>query len=473
MTAVIMTGMKTHEPVPVFFLAIIWLLSSCSAGTETESVDGGVDAGPHHDPWLVVAADELPSPRDWVTVRGIIHAHSTYSHDACDDEPFIDGVRNEQCFEQLRAGMCQTRQDFVFLTDHSDLFASYEYPDLLQYQEGDSLIERGGIPTANRVDCGDGHQVIVAAGLEQGMMPIGLEHHLADDVDERLRLYDQRSESAVRALQAAGALVFLQHTEGWDPQTIIDFPIDGIECFNLHFNMTDNMEAVIPLLLKLESDPESLGVIELALLSIFKENQADLLRWSKAVLHKPLPAILATDVHRNTFPAPTPDGERIDSYRRMMHWFSNYVLLPAGPVDDLVLKQAIAHGRMYGAFDYLGYPEGFDFYAQGSQVYEMGDQVPVGEQVELRLQLPVVHRLDPAGAQPIIRGRILKANDGVWEEVAEGFSDLVYPAAAGVYRAEVRINPEHLRRWTGSETEKYIRETVWIYANPIYVGMDY
>ena len=188
-------------------LTIIFV-SACS-GDNNQQTDGGIDGGPTHDPWTVVASSELPSPRSWVTVRGIVHAHSPYSHDACDGEPFIEGVRNEQCFEECRFGMCDTRQDFVFMTDHDDLFAQYEYPEVLLYKDGDTLIERGGKPVANRINCGDGHEVILAAGTETAMMPIGIEYHLGDTLEEREDAYGEVSESAVVALQAAGALVFL------------------------------------------------------------------------------------------------------------------------------------------------------------------------------------------------------------------------------------------------------------------------
>jgi hypothetical protein len=455
----------------ILSLAVIFV-SACS-GSNNQPTDGGLDAGPTHDPWTVVASSELPSPRGWVTVRGIVHAHSPYSHDACDGEPFIEGVRNEQCFEECRFGMCDTRQDFVFMTDHDDLYAYYEYPEVLLYKDGDTLIERDGKPVANRINCGDGHEVILAAGTESGMMPIGIEYHLGDTPQERETAYNDESEEGILALQAAGALVFLQHTEGWEIDTILNLPIDGIECYNLHFNLLDNWGVALQLALAMDEDPESVGTIELAFLAIFKENQADMLRWSQAVMQKPMPAVLATDSHRNVFDNPSPDGERLDSFRRMMHWFSNYVLVPAGPLDDAVLKQAIAKGRMYGAFDCMGYPQGFDFYAVGSQDYEMGDQIPAGESVTLHLSIPTVFRLDPDGPAPVISGRILKANDGEWEEVSSGDADLAYTAGPGVYRAEIHMVPEHLRPWVGPITEEFVKEAVWIYSNPIYVGMQY
>ena len=151
-----------------------------------------------------------------------------------------------------------------------------------------------------------------------------------------------------------------------------------------------------------------------------------------------------------------------------------YVLVPQGEIDDAVLKEAIAQGRMYGAFDYLGYPVGFDFHALlGETVYEMGDHAPADTQVDLIVTLPKVHRLHPLGEQPTISARILKADDGEWVEIATGMENLRESVGAGAYRAEIRIVPEHLRPWLGPEADDYMMDYPWIYSNPIYVGMDY
>jgi hypothetical protein len=181
--------------------------------------------------------------------------------------------------------------------------------------------------------------------------------------------------------------------------------------------------------------------------------------------------VLATDAHRNSLPGLASDGERFDSYRRMMHWFSNYVLVPPGEIDDLTVKQAISEGRVYGAFDLLGYPAGFDFHARvGETVYEMGALVPAGAAVELRLELPRVHGLSPNAAEPAIRGVISRAEEGSWAEVASGSDALEVEVEPGVYRAEVRMIPEHLRSSLGERAEDYLGERVWVYSNPIYVG---
>ena len=51
-----------------------------------------------------------------------------------------------------------------------------------------------------------------------------------------------------------------------------------------------------------------------------------------------------TDAHQNSLPIEFRDGERGDSYRRMMSWFSN-VALVSDPADPVAVKDAIARGQ--------------------------------------------------------------------------------------------------------------------------------
>ncbi len=457
---------------------VMTLVAACGENGGDPQDAGPPDATPvgfaTYDPWMVMDSSELAPVRGFTVRRGIIHCHSPYSHDACDGIPRIDGERNEQCFNDVRYGMCVTGQDFVFMTDHDDLFAYYDYPEVLLYAEGDELIMRGGLPVANRINCGDGRSVILSAGTETDMMPIGLEHHVGDTEAERVDAYNTTSATAIYALQDAGALVFLQHTEGWDATDVLTLPIDGIEIYNLHFNMMDNLAQVATLALDLLFSPETLGEPEIGLLAVFQENEEDLAHWSRLVMQRRIVGAVASDVHQNVASDVLADGDRLDSFRRIMRWFSNYVLLPDGPVDDLVIKQAVAAGRMYGVFDYLGFPNGFDFRAEaGSDVYEMGDQVPVGESATLFVEMPEIWRLHPYGPQPLITARILKANHGEWIEVASGDSSLSYDADPGAYRAEIRMVPEHLRPWCGPRGDDWIVERPWIYSNVIYVNTDF
>jgi hypothetical protein len=435
----------------------------------------GGPQGPYATPDTVMPATELAPVRGHVVRRGIVHLHSPYSHDACDDDPFPGGVRNEACFQELRRGLCQTSQQFACLSDHAAHFAEHEFPDVLLHAPGDRLVERGGRPVANFIACEGGGEVLVLAGTETGMMPIGLERHPEGSIDERKAAYRAAGPEAIEAMKALGALVFLHHTEEWSIEQVTGWPIDGIEIYNTHRNLMDRLDLALELVLKLETDPQDLPDMDLMLQTFFQENQADLIRWALAAQTRRLPGVLATDAHRNAFPGQAPDGERLDSFRRMLRMFSNYALVPeASAWDDLALKEALSEGRLYGAFDDLGYPVGFDFHAVASgRTYELGAAVPASPGVRLRVRAPRVYRLDPAAEPPAIRARLLRAEaDGTWSETAAGEGELDVEVGPGAYRAEILMTPHHWRPLLGVEAERWLRERPWIYANPIYVGQE-
>src|SRR5438445_9308455 len=60
--------------------------------------------------------------RGLVPARGIVHLHSPYSHDACDNmprDPLPLGVPNETCLDDLRSALCAEKIDYAALTDHN------------------------------------------------------------------------------------------------------------------------------------------------------------------------------------------------------------------------------------------------------------------------------------------------------------------------------------------------------------------
>ena len=117
--------------------------------------EGHIPAG--WAPGVAVQNPRDPDPRGWIHRRGLIHAHSVYSHDACDGEPRdeeTDAI-NEPCFDDFRRDLCASKHDFVMLSDHRDSFTRTEYPDTLLYRadRGDTLVERDGGPVANWAAC--------------------------------------------------------------------------------------------------------------------------------------------------------------------------------------------------------------------------------------------------------------------------------------------------------------------------------
>lgn len=428
--------------------------------------------------------------RGLVDVRGLIHAHSIHSHDACDSKPKDEatGQFDAVCLEDFRRGLCQAGHDFVMLSDHNTFFHELEYPEVLLYQpeHGDSLVERDGSPVASWAGCkgvaGDDrgaaeHRTLIMAGTESETMPVGLERHVPGTIDERHTLYNEISKAALDAFHAAFAVNLAQHTENWTPEQLADLPFDGFEMYNVHANLMTNLAPAVALIGQIANNPSQLPQSDLVLLPVIQEDARYLATWGTVLARgNQRVTTMGSDCHRNSFETPLPDGERIDSYRRMMVWFSNHLLVKpgaSGEWDDRSLKDALRAGRLYGAFEVLGYPVGFDYRVEsGGAPGEMGSNVNVTEAPELVVVRPSVKELSKAVEPPLLTLRILRAKEGGWDEVARGDgADLHYkPTEPGAYRAEVRMTPRHLAGWLSSYVElAKSGDFVWIYSNAIYI----
>jgi hypothetical protein len=429
-------------------------------------------------PAVTYASLLQPGPRGFLDRRGLIHAHSVYSHDACDNEPVKNGVRDPQCFDDFRRDLCRAKHDFVMLTDHRTSFAEYELQDLLLYrsERGDELVERGGKPVASWAACPDGSRALILAGNESGFMPVGLEEHVDGTIEERGDVYGARTVEGIEAQRARGAVILTAHTEDWTIEQLRDWPIDGFEMYNIHANLLRTPGPAIQLLFRLDQKDPGLPHPDATLLGLISDDPRYLSRWG-SVLASGVRRVttVGTDCHRNTFQALMGDGERVDSYRRLMIWFSNHLLVQPeadGSWDDRHLKDALLAGRLYAAFEVMGYPEGFDYHAEvGDRVAEMGEEVQLSEQPSLRVTPPQVRNLDPKRTPPVLKVRILRAIEGGFDEVASGPGALSFtPSQPGAYRAEVRMVPHHLREDLGSDADRLLaKDFVWIYANAIYV----
>ncbi len=425
-----------------------------------------------------LASDRKGAPRDMLDVRGLIHAHSVYSHDACDGDPRDENdAINMPCLEDFRRDLCRAKVDFIMLTDHNESYSRTDYPDTLLYypDRGDELVERMGAPVASWAACEDGGEpALILAGTESGTMPVGLERHATGTEQERRDLYGEVSAEAIATHKQNGGVVLAQHTEDWSPEQLIDLGFDGFEMFNLHANAVTGADEVLSLLLK-QSTPEEIPASDLVLLAFLHEDDRYLERWG-SVLSRDTKMVttIGTDCHRNSFPQIMPDGERVDSYRRMMIWMSNHLLIRPradGTWDDSHLKDALSSGRLYGVFEVMGYAEGFDYRAAtAGNVAEMGEEVLLADGVTLVASMPRVRELDPDGPQPELSMQLLRAEEGGWSLVASSETDLEHEVTqAGAYRVEVRMKPRHLTSYLASYVDRADRDTVWIYSNAIYV----
>lgn len=431
-------------------------------------------------------SSELGTVRDWQPTRGVIHLHSVYSHDACDEHGFTNaagekdytsaGSMNVACFQQLRQALCDGRQDWVFLTDHNSYMSQFDWKDLLLYQQGDTLTEKDGQPWVNEIHCADGHKFQLAAGIDYDLIAIGLQGHVAATMEDRQKVYGQRTPEAIAALHSVGAVALAGYIPRWDEEQLYALPFDGFEVYNPVFNLQRRATDILSYVLESADAPAAWPKPEAIMLGVFEENQEALARWAHIVQLKRMPNYVGPNAHQNAFSQVQSDGERLDSYRRLLHWFSNYALIPKGePLTIEKARDAVLKGHLYSAFEFVGTPQGFDFYAQGSKTWEVGDVVPKGELPTLHVSAPRVAGLPPSAKVPEISVRIMKAGPGdAWTEVARQSGNLSFTVTVpGVYRAEARIVPHHLEKWLGENPSQYIHDTLWVYGNSIYIGMDY
>jgi hypothetical protein len=406
-------------------------------------------------------------------VRAIMHLHSHHSHDACDGEPQPNGVPDEDCLADLRAGLCTTRIDVAMLSDHPAHASEAAFEELLLMRGMDEpVLGDRGKPIASWLRCPDGHKVLVMPGIEsQQMMPLGLEEHVTE-------VYGTSSPAAFAAIKEAGALAWVAHTEGRDVAELATLGLDGIELYQLHANLDpeirkdhlglpedDYLAAVIPFFLTPGRQPD------LATLGFLLPNEPSLVALETLGQSQRLTISAGTDAHQNVFNTIATDGERGDSYRRMIRWFNNRIraaeLTPAG------VKAALRAGNNHIVFESLGSPLGFDFYGEGAAVVEMGAEVSLaGGPLTLRASLPTLDPRSPQGAEaPATRGVLYRAIDG--ERVAlktwsSGQVELEAPGP-GVYRVEVWITPRHLLPYLGDAPEYAEIEAPWIYSGALFV----
>lgn len=506
---------RWHRPLPAMLLA---LSAACSAPDPGASADAAVPYVSRWDPGLPASA-LLQSPalraRGLRTVRGIIHLHSPYSHDACDGDPQPGGMLNAPCLSHLRRGLCATRMDFAMLTDHATHMTEAEpFEKLLLAAPGDALLRAGDAgagPYASRWRCpAEAGEVLVTVGGENELMPVGLQRHLGATPAARAASMHAESAQAVKDFHAAGAVVLVAHGESRTLpllRTLADGGLDGMEVYNLHANIDPKIRenhlgldafgaitGLAPWLagrLVEEGGPEP----DLAVLGFLSENASQLGKYDVLLAEgRHLSAVMGSDIHENTVPQLLVDEERGDSYRRLMRWFSNHLLVAQPQVaalDHPLVQEALRAGRSYGVFEVFGSPQGFDFHGeQGGAVFELGATMPASGAV-LRLTPPrLLYSATlprPAGGMAAtLRVRVLRVPPLMQPlpespEPSEQVVNVTLSADStpeelvlrdlkpGAYRVEVRIVPHHLLPLLGANPEVYRREYPYLYASPIYV----
>lgn len=453
-------------------------MAACLAGC----ADPAPPAPPAWSKQLPPAATAFGGHRGLSPVRGIIHLHSPFSHDACDGMPRDEqtGAVDEACLADLRAGLCISRVDYAALTDHDASMADEDFETLFLQRGDDDMIRDGNGIVASRIHCDNGHDVLWFVGGENELMPIMLHGHPAGTVSERHDIYNAYDATTSQLFRSLGGLSWVAHTEGRSVDELRALDLDGLELYNLHANIDPGirqddlgLDPATAIQAAAEfADPNPSGPEPDLALIAFLEPSPAVQRWDTLLGEgRHISASAGTDAHQNALPIDMRDGERGDSYRRMIRWFSN-VALVGDPSDPLAIEDALASGRMFVAFELFGTPSGFDMVATGpGGDFEIGSTLSATDGATLQVTLPAVYGLDPTLPLPAIRARILRVDSTGTTEVAAGDqATLTAPLdSPGAYRVEVLITPNHLAPYLGRFEEFAAREQVWIYSNPIYV----
>ena len=459
---------------------LLWLMIlACSP--KDPAADSAGPAAPEPVAWsggLVSTSIDVGQIRQWLPRRSIMHLHSPWSHDACDGVPLIDGQPDPECLQNLRDALCTTAVDIAYLSDHPAHAAEQPFEDLFHAAPEDERIEVNGKLIATRITCDDGHTVLWRAGIEDELMPLGLEAHAApDDLEESHRLYNEATGEAISAESAAGALVSIAHTEGKsldDLSEYVEMGLEAVELFNLHamFDPSKRSEDLGLDPLGWTSDiapftrPDGTGEPDLFFLGVFEEQTVSIERWDALQDIDPVVGFAGTDAHQNVLPFDLRDGERGDSYRRMLRWFSNHVLVDGSevPPSPQSADAALAAGRVYTAFEILGTPTGLDIHLQDEDgnITEMGAS---GQGTTLVVDCPTLSAASPTnGTRPEITATVFK-NGAPWHTGCGPHTT----DGPGAYRLRVDITPFHLTDFLGETPDEWLHSYPWVYTNPIRV----
>lgn len=399
-----------------------------------------------------------------VARRAIIHLHSPLSHDACDSQE----MDLQLCLADFRSGLCNAAIDVAFVTDHPSMAAEHPYEELFNLQDGDEMID--GV--ASRITCPSGFQVTLLPGIEDELMPVALDRHVADSTEENDRIYNEYNEETVLAEIAAGGVVLQAHTEGQTLEDLLDrqaWGQSGVEIFNLHAMVDPNKRednlGLDGMGYLLSAGPfianETAAEPDLVFLAFYEEQTVSLERWDALNAEAPSLGTGGTDAHENSLPMLMSDGERVDSYRRMVSWFSNYLVVP----DDSpsAYENALRERQTFLVFDALGFPTGFDV-RYGSESFS-ATNVAVGD--SLVVTCPTLAATSPRdGDDPSITVSVYR-NGEIWQDECGTFP----VTDPGVYRVRVNIVPHHLVGYLDNQAESLVHDYPWIYSQAFRIGI--
>lgn len=453
---------------------------------------------PLHKPLLgLVNTAVLGKTRQFHYLRTLTHFHSPFSYDACDDLGLTDQKINLDCLNDVREAICTDHEDVIFATDHPNNMARFPFEFLMMHQNQDEwILSPDGKRVGNKIHCADGFTADWYPGIEARLIALGVQAHSSENIDERISLYNGEDLRTKMELELkTRALITIPHTESRSLDYLEKLKPAAIEIYNFHAYMDPRIRSKY-----LGLNPLRKAWVFLRyLLDPFRSLDSDYM-FAEFVEFSPVyfekwdalqaKGIYATgvggaDSHQTIFKWKMSDGERLDHHRRMIRFFSNFILTEKN--DEAHVKDAIANGRNYFVVEQWGSPTGMDFYARTSTsgsiglkpkiVAEMGDiiQARPKRAVSLVFQAPTLYpspefALDTG--KPEIWAELIRVDETGKESSVKTTSPgelMVYnDPTPGHYRVQVWIKPRHLihHLYSPELAEKVF---IWVISNHIHV----
>ena len=344
----------------------------------------------------------------------------------------------------------------------------------------------------------------------------------------------------VQGLKALGAVAAMVHSEEADisASTIAAGGFEAMEWYNIHASILaltggDKLSAdvkSIPALAGLVGKLQALApflsggsgaphpdLVYLVLLD--KLPQEGFTKWKQIIGAKKITGLLGSDIHQNVsvdtamcaglmqvvcdgalnlvestlgITIPTAlrslllkggnvilaDGDRLDSYGRLMRWLENRVLVTS--LDPVAIQEAMRKGRSYGVFTVFGDPHGFAFAGgQGGKAIVLGESAAGATTLTLTVPdrpMPIAGGVYFSVADALtaeVRARLLRTDAAgttlVHEETKLGATVNKLVSEKGAYHVELWIRPKHLASALGTASALATKEYLWLVTNPIVV----
>jgi len=267
--------------------------------------------------------------------RGVIHCHSSLSHDS------------PGRIEDIIAAAQATSLDFVVMTDH--LTPEAIAHGLMGWQ-GETLFVLGA-------------EISKAKG---SLLGIGIKRFI--------EAKGKSTQEVLDALQVQDAVAIIAYPERFTDWEVSGF--EGVEVYNVKSDIQD--EPKLGLILSLLFFPPRLAAARL-----IDRPGEKLAMWDKLCRSRPVVGIAGTNAHDNVRFL----GRTFGTYQQLFQLVTNHILARNLSEGDLLL--ALRAGHVYMTFDLFGYVPFFLFsVADNNQQAIMGDVISLSPQLQAEVRLP-------------------------------------------------------------------------------------